>query len=349
MLYDLRSLGKLLERLELTYLIADTDRGSLAQVEAFHEEIGAPSPRVLRVPRAREVGQIYISSIFTTLRAAWFTFQHVWQLKPDIVLTNGPGTCVPVVLAGYICRALGVCRSLTIYSESFARSENLSLSGRILYHVVDRFTVQWEELLPLHPRAKYAGFHSRPGADEDLPPLPEPATEGPATAIVTVGSTRFDELIRTVDSQAFLDALRTIGIRRLVVQKGNGTYQPTAIVGAGGDVEVQVIEYSPSLPADIRRAALVISHAGAGTIMDCLLSACRLVVVPNEALMNNHQIQLGMALQDQQLLFCFTASKLLEGLQKADFASLRRFPDAPSPVFPRCVRELLDGAVPGPS
>mmetsp|Transcript_44518 Transcript_44518/g.125738 ORF Transcript_44518/g.125738 Transcript_44518/m.125738 type:complete len:120 (-) Transcript_44518:78-437(-) len=37
MLYDLRSLGKLLERLELTYLIADTDRGSLAQVEARSE------------------------------------------------------------------------------------------------------------------------------------------------------------------------------------------------------------------------------------------------------------------------------------------------------------------------
>ena len=40
------------------------------------------------------------------------------------------------------------------------------------------------------------------------------------TVLVTVGSTKFDDLIRAVDKQAFADALVAHGHRRLVVQVG---------------------------------------------------------------------------------------------------------------------------------
>lgn len=340
MFYDLRSLGPLVKELSFTFLIAATDRGSFSHAEAFASDFGLGPVHAVYVPRAREVGQSYVSSVFTTLRAQWAALLYVWRLMPDLVLTNGPGTCVPVVAAGLLCRFVAGARAATIYSESFARSENLSLSGRILYPLVDAFTVQWEHLLPLYPIARYAGFRSRPGGDGALAPLPAPTSEGPPTAIVTVGSTRFDELIRTVDDPAFLEILQEAGIRRLVIQKGAGEYLPQRIATAGG-LDIEVLEYSPQLPKRIRDAALVISHAGAGTIMDCLLSGRRLVVVPNEALMDNHQIQLGMALQDAGLLLCFPPRQLLEGLRQADLDSLRCFPRAASPVFARCVQELL--------
>jgi len=343
--YDLRSLGSLRDRLQFTYLIADTDRGSEAQAVAFEQERGA-SPNVVRVPRAREVGQSYSSSIFSTLKAACFTLQHVLGLLPDIVLTNGPGTCVPVVFAAYVCRFLGVRQTAVIYSESFACVEHLSLSGKILYKVADRFTVQWPQLLKVCPRAEYAGrlCGDATTGSSSLAPLPTIAeVDSAPLAIVTVGSTKFDALIAVIDSLEFLAVLQKIGIQRLRIQKGNGK-PPSVIQGASASsagVDVEVLDYTPNLAAELRKAALVISHAGAGTILDCLLAARKLVVVPNEGLMNNHQVQLGMALQSQGVLKCLCTGELVEGLQKADFKTLRRFPEQSSPVFARCTCELL--------
>jgi len=160
---------------------------------AFEKEHGASSTlRVVRVPRAREVGQSYVSSIFTTLKAGRFTLQHVLTLLPDIVFANGPGTCVPVVFAAYLCRFLGLRQTAVIYSESFACVEHLSLSGRLLYRFADRFTVQWPHLLKLCPRAEYAG---RLCGDAAKAPLLCAEADAAALAIVTVGSTKFDALI----------------------------------------------------------------------------------------------------------------------------------------------------------
>jgi beta-1,4-N-acetylglucosaminyltransferase len=45
-----------------------------------------------------------------------------------------------------------------IYVESFARTQTLSLTGRILYPVVDCFVVQWPALREKYPRAIYSGI-----------------------------------------------------------------------------------------------------------------------------------------------------------------------------------------------
>lgn len=71
---------------------------------------------------------------------------------PDLIITNGPATAVIVILASFILRffnirganSRGKCK--TIYAESFARVKGLSLSGKLLSRVVDRFLVQWEDL-----------------------------------------------------------------------------------------------------------------------------------------------------------------------------------------------------------
>jgi UDP-N-acetylglucosamine transferase subunit ALG13 len=45
------------------------------------------------------------------------------------------------------------------------------------------------------------------------------------TALVVVGTTKFDDLVRGVDSVEVLEALRDQGFSKLVVQHGNGTYK----------------------------------------------------------------------------------------------------------------------------
>ncbi|KAI9754283.1 MAG: UDP-N-acetylglucosamine transferase subunit [Lichina confinis] len=81
---------------------------------------------------------------------------------PDLILTNGPGTAVCVVYASVMLRYVGARGSYgkmrTIYVESWARVTALSLSGRLLLRVVDRFFVQWEEALKgAAGRAEYIG------------------------------------------------------------------------------------------------------------------------------------------------------------------------------------------------
>jgi len=125
------------------YLMADTDRMSQIKLNDFDK-----SSKVIRVKRSREVGQSYISSILTTLIAFIQSFIAILLDTPSIVICNGPGTCIPVLLAVYIIRWIKWTNIDTIYIESVARVENLSLSGKIIHKLglVDRFVVQWPTL-----------------------------------------------------------------------------------------------------------------------------------------------------------------------------------------------------------
>ena len=71
--------------------------------------------------------------------------------RPDMVISTGAGIAVPLLLRA---RSMGIP---TLYLESIARSENLSLSGRLLYGRVDRFLVQWPELAERFEKAEYLG------------------------------------------------------------------------------------------------------------------------------------------------------------------------------------------------
>ena len=56
-----------------------------------------------------------------------------------------------------------------------------------------------------------------------------PKAGGGKTAFVTVGTTKFDALIRAVDDMRVVDALRQRGFRRLNIQLGSGFYLPTVL------------------------------------------------------------------------------------------------------------------------
>ena len=100
-----------------TYVLGDTDVTSAAKVDAHEASVGDAlaaeegvtdddlarwtdhSTRV--VPRAREVSQSFVTSAFTTLRALWVALRVVRQEWPELILCNGPGTCLPVCVAAW--------------------------------------------------------------------------------------------------------------------------------------------------------------------------------------------------------------------------------------------------------
>ena len=138
----------------LNYIIASSDTTSIAKLKSFDaqqppEKKLLPHDSVYSIPRARHVGQSYISSIFTTLGSLLATARVVLvQTQPDLLLMNGPGTCLPIAIWTIVGRILGICGGRIIFCESFCRVKSLSLTGRILYSLgmVDLFLVHWEEL-----------------------------------------------------------------------------------------------------------------------------------------------------------------------------------------------------------
>lgn len=85
------------------------------------------------------------------LRNLWLAWRILRRERPDAIISTGAGVAVPFLWIG---RLLGM---RTIYVESLSRIERLSLSGKLVYPVVDRFFVQWPELLARYPKATYAG------------------------------------------------------------------------------------------------------------------------------------------------------------------------------------------------
>lgn len=171
-----------------TYIVSAGDDFSAIKADEFEKELASsddasevrpsipdqlPPPKtydIITITRARRVHQ----SIFTTpstvllclrdclkvLRGIHKAQNHAGSAhtSPDLILTNGPGTGVCVVIASVIILFFGAGGSThegayhssgqmrTVYIESWARVNTLSLSGKILKPLVDRFVVQWDTL-----------------------------------------------------------------------------------------------------------------------------------------------------------------------------------------------------------
>ncbi|PHT49565.1 hypothetical protein CQW23_09312 [Capsicum baccatum] len=129
---------------------------SLLRKEAFEEVEGA---EFLQIYRSREVGQSYITSVGTTLIAIAHALWLMIKIRPQVILCNGPGTCIPLCIIAFLFKILGIRWSSIFYVESIARVRKLSLSGLLLYklHMADQLFVQWPQLKEKYPRAHYVG------------------------------------------------------------------------------------------------------------------------------------------------------------------------------------------------
>lgn len=132
----------------LIYVIAATDETSEPRVRAGG---GIFPSSIFYIPRSREVGQSYVSSVLSTIWAFLFGLWLVGKTRPNLVLCNGPGTCLPIALAALLYRILGLCEGNLVFVESFCRVESLSLTGRLLYPLADMFVIHWSELQEKYP------------------------------------------------------------------------------------------------------------------------------------------------------------------------------------------------------
>ncbi|XP_014299507.1 UDP-N-acetylglucosamine transferase subunit ALG14 homolog [Microplitis demolitor] len=123
------------------YVLGHTDKMSESKINEF--ESCNNDYRVIKIYRSRQVGQSYLSSIVTTLIAFLNAFVIIFNEKPDLILSNGPGTCVPLCLVAFILKLFYLNNTIVIFVESFCRVKSLSLTGKILYFFADHVILQW--------------------------------------------------------------------------------------------------------------------------------------------------------------------------------------------------------------
>lgn len=106
----------------------------------FVEEVGVKRWSMHRTGRPTGIGRSwsFIEMAWSVITAAY----AVLMSRSDFLLCNGPGLCVPVVMAYRIINPF----KPVIYIESMTRVSSISTTGRILQYVVSAFIVQKKEL-----------------------------------------------------------------------------------------------------------------------------------------------------------------------------------------------------------
>ena len=108
--------------------------------------------------RSREVHQSWFTTVFTTLRALFEALFLIWEYMPDVIISNGPGTAIPILVSGFLLRVFFIKTNIKlIFLESFCRVDDLSMSGKIAYKFVNIFIVQWKQLTKQYPKARFIG------------------------------------------------------------------------------------------------------------------------------------------------------------------------------------------------
>lgn len=109
-----------------------------------------------KIYRSRNVGQSFYSSIFTTIYAMIHSVGIILKTRPSIIVTNGPGVSLPLVYIGYILHKLKIlCEFKILFIESYCRTKSVSLAGKLIQPVADRFIVLWKEIA--NKRREYLG------------------------------------------------------------------------------------------------------------------------------------------------------------------------------------------------
>ncbi|XP_070498205.1 UDP-N-acetylglucosamine transferase subunit ALG14 [Chironomus tepperi] len=127
------------------YVVSEGDQNSVDKLLSIEND--RDDYKIYVITRSRKVHQSYFSSIFTTLKSFIDCIPLLHHSRPNLILCNGPGICVPVCIVAYLLKVFYIntaCR--IVFIESYCRVKTLSLSGWILLYLTDLFIVQWPEL-----------------------------------------------------------------------------------------------------------------------------------------------------------------------------------------------------------
>lgn len=154
-----------ISKLHREYVISSGDSTSVLKLKNFEENMPANDGKdyqITTIYRARNIGEGKVKATVNTLLSFKSTMMNliISRLKdqPDVFLTNGPGTAIPIAYMLFILKFFGLCKTKIIYVESLARVKELSLTGFLILPISNRIIVQWEPLAKKYKRCEYYGI-----------------------------------------------------------------------------------------------------------------------------------------------------------------------------------------------
>ena len=151
-----------LSQLKRTWVFSSDDSTSIIKCKTLEDSLSSQyGAKFLTVPRARSVGEPLALSVIHTIISFTHTAISLTKMVPelpDVLVINGPGTCVPIAYTLFALKFLGLGRTKIIYVESLARVRDLSLSGKLVLPVADRIVAQWPQAAAKYKRTEYRGI-----------------------------------------------------------------------------------------------------------------------------------------------------------------------------------------------
>ena len=90
-------------------------------------------------------------SIKALIINTWRAITILSKERPDVIITSGAAPAIPFFYVGKILGAK------TVYIEVFDRIDKPTMTGKMVYPIVDKFVVQWEEQKKVYPKAVNLG------------------------------------------------------------------------------------------------------------------------------------------------------------------------------------------------
>lgn len=128
---------------------------------------------------------------------------------------------------------------------------------------------------------------------------------------VTVGTERFDELVKKMDEIA-LELTE-----RVTIQIGKGRYEPK---------NCKYFRFTPNIDHYYEKADLIVTHGGAGTILELLGKNKKVIGISNPEKPGQHQEDILKALSQQNhLIWCRDLKRLKETVRKAKKIEIKKY------------------------
>lgn len=90
-------------------------------------------------------------NIKNLIRNTFVALKVLKKEKPDVIISSGAAVAVPFFYLGKLFGAK------LLYIEVFDRIDKSTMTGKIVYPIVDKFIVQWDEQKKVYPKAVNLG------------------------------------------------------------------------------------------------------------------------------------------------------------------------------------------------
>lgn len=89
--------------------------------------------------------------IFVVIYNIFKSLKILFKFRPDTIVSTGAHT------GGIMCFIGKLFRAKIIYIETLAKIDSLSITGKNVYKIADKFYVQWKTLADKYKKAEYIG------------------------------------------------------------------------------------------------------------------------------------------------------------------------------------------------